>query len=323
MFKSWYNKYFKQIVAFLRKVRLFKSQVPLWDVVVILYQKMTDPSLHHQASAIAYSFTLSLFPALLFLFSLIPFVASQFNIPDLSSQILVLLKEGIPLGIYEFVAPTVRDIIDNPRTDVLSFGFLFALYAATSGVAEMMHTFNMNYKFSEKRGFFRKRLIAAGLAFLFAFLLIIAVLVLLVGELVIHFLQNYSFLNDLFLYYSLVFVRYLVTFLAFYLGISYIYYIAPAVKSGWRLFSWGSLFASIGAIASTQGFSYYLSHFATYNKLYGSIGTIIALMVWLYVLAWILLIGFTLNAGISEARIEHEADEKLKYKLLEDMEGDK
>jgi membrane protein len=315
-FKTYIDKLFPQLT----QIRLFKSRVPIWEVIQIMYAKVVDANLHLQASSMAFAFTLSLFPAILFLFSLIPFVAVQIDIPDLSKQILELLEEAVPQGIFDFVAPTIADIIDNPRTDVLSFGFVLALYAATTGVAEMMHNFNANYKHSEPRGFIRKRLIAMWIAFLFAFLLVIGVVVLLIGELVLHYLVQFKVLDDNLLYYSIIFIRYLITFFTFYLGISYVYYIAPAVKTQWRFFSLGSTLASIGAIVSTNGFSYYLSHFATYNKLYGSIGTIIALMVWFYVLAWVLLIGFAINASMSEARIAHETAQKEKLTMLNDLD---
>lgn len=313
------SRTYKKAITRLNKTKVSKNTVPLIKVIQTLYKKLTATNVHQQASAIAFSFTLSLFPAMLFLFSLIPYIASNLQIPDLADQVLDLIQEGIPEGIYEFVAPTITDIIENPRGDLLSFGFLFAIYAATSGVVELMHTFNMNYKFSEKRTFIKKRLVAISLAFLFAFLLVFAVAVMIVGELVLNILRHYNFLKIDF-YYLFIALRYLVSFLVFYIGISYIYYIAPAIHKQWRFFSLGSTIASVLAILSTNGFSYYLSHFATYNKLYGSIGTLIALMIWLYLLAWILLLGFTLNASINEAKIEHQEEMEEKYDLLEEME---
>ena len=312
---------FKDAILRLRKARIKRSRVPLLKVINVLYAKLSQTNVHQQASAIAFSFLLSLFPAILFLLSLIPFIADLLQMPELLDDILDLLKDGgIPEGIYEFVEPTITDIIQNKSAGLLSFGFLFAIYAATSGVVELMNTFNDNYAFAEKRSFFKKRLIAIGLAFLFAFLLIFAVVVLVVGQLVLNAVSN--IIDENIRFYFFILLRYGVSFLVFYIGISYIYYIAPAKHSKWRFFSYGSTVASVLVIVNTYAFSFYLSNFATYNKLYGSIGTLIALMTWLYLLAWVLLLGFTLDASIGEARIAHEADIKQRFSMLEDIEDD-
>ena len=323
--KNWYqniadSRFVEDLMNYLKKIKVTKRRVPLIQVVVILYEKLTAAHAHQQASAIAFSFVLSLFPAILFLFSLIPFVASNFQIPNFSENILMMLEEGIPKGIYDFVAPTIQDIIENRRSDVLSFGFLFAIYAATSAVVELMYSFNLNFKYSEKRSFLYRRFIAVLLAFLFAFLMLVGVVAIIIGELVLHFLHQNRWMPDDWTYYAIVFIRYFIAFLVFYIGISYIYYVAPAIKRGWSFFSLGSTIASILTVCSTYGFSYYLSHFATYNKLYGSIGTLIALMVWFYLIAWVLLMGFALNASIQEAKIEQAIEEKQKYDLLDEID---
>jgi len=317
----WWMRLWRRFVVMLKLVKISdKPHVSLWDFTVILFRKVTEPNVHQQASSIAFSFTLSLFPSILFLFSLIPYIAYFASIPNLSAQILELLNGTIPQGIYEFVKPTIIDIIDHPRADLLSFVFVLAVYAASGGVVELMYTFNTNYQYSEKRSFIYRRAVAIGIAFMFAMLLVVAVGVMLVGELVLHILIETKTLNDYFLYYLLVFLRYFVSFLCFYLGIAYIYYVAPSVHKTWRMFSYGSMLAALASILTTVGFSYYLGHFATYNKLYGSIGTIIALMLWFYILAWILLIGFALDASFYEAKIDNATEYKKRLDLLDDLE---
>ncbi len=314
-------RFWRKFVILLKRVKLSeKPYVSLWDFAVILFRKVTEPNVHQQASAIAFSFTLSLFPAILFLFSIIPYVAYYAQIPNLSSQILELLHGTIPEGIYEFVKPTIIDIIDKPRAGMVSVVFVLAVYAASSGVVELMYTFNTNFQYSEKRSFLHRRMVAIGLSFMFALLLVIAVGIILVGELIMHILLKNKTLNPDFMYYSLVFFRYFLSFLLFYFGIAYIYYVAPAFHKKWKLLSYGSMLASLAAISITSGFSYYLGHFATYNQLYGSIGTIIALMLWFYILAWILLIGFALDASFYEARIDNEIERKKRIDMLNELD---
>ncbi len=313
------NRAYLKLIQRLRERKMHRNSVPILKVIQVLYQKLSETNVHQQASSVAFSFMLSLFPAILFLFSVIPFVALNFGLPDLSTQVLSLVQQWVPPEIYGFVAPTVEDILENPRSGLVSFGFLFALYAATSGVVDLMHTFNSNYQFSEKRGFIKKRFIAVGLVFLFAFLLVFAVMVIPVAELVFHILKSYDLLNDDVLYLLFGALRYALAFFVFYIGISLVYYLAPAVSREWHFFSLGSTLAAVLVIISTKGFSYYLSHFATYNKLYGSIGTLIALMIWFYLLAWVLLLGFALNASIKEAKVAHQSELEKRIDLLDEL----
>ncbi len=301
----------KIITDFTDGRRVFKERISLTTILNILYQKVIAPNLHQQASAIAFAFTLSLFPALLFLFSLIPFIAIYVGVPNLSQQVLDILKEGIPQGIFEFIAPTIVDVLDNPRSDLVSLTFIFSLYASTGGVVDLMNTCDQILKSEKKRTFIHQRFVAFGVAGIFAVLLIFGVLVMLGGQLALHILVTNHLISDAWIVYLIIILKFFVSFLVFYVGISYVYYLAP-VEKRWHFFSLGSMLASIGALLSTQGFSYYLSHFATYNKLYGSIGTIIALMVWLYILGWVLLLGFMVNAGISEAEAIEELETENK-----------
>lgn len=303
--QNWFLQKQTQFWNFLSGKYILGKKVPLSLFVKILYEKVTAPNLHQQASSIAFAFSLSLFPTLLFLFSLIPFIAHWVGIPKLSELVLDLIQEGVPDGIFKFIAPTLVDVFDNRRTDMLSLSFVFAIYAASSGVMELINTFNDNYVYSAKKSWIYRRMMAIGLAFLLAFLMILGVLVIMGGELTLHILVSNYLLTDKWTYFWLLILRYTAGFLVFYVGISLIYYIAPAVRNRWNFFSFGSTLSTILALSSTYGFSYYLSNFATYNRLYGSIGTIIAMLVWLYMLAWVLLLGFALNAGVSEAKIEY------------------
>lgn len=316
------SKTYRETVDRLKSTSFRKERVPIYKVINTLYKNIIKRNVHQEANAIAFSFLLSLFPAILFLFTLIPLLP----IPNLHEQVNGVLAEVMPEAIYGFMKESFIDIVKTPQGGLLSFGFLFALYAATNGVNELMVTFNRSYEYSEKRNFLKRRLIAILLAILLAFLLTVAIAVLIIGHFLIDWLRDNGYLAEDFIYYLVIFIKYTLVFLVFWVGISFVYYIAPAVSNHWRFFSLGSIIASVSAILITNLFSFYLSHFATYNKVYGSIGTLIALMLWLYVLAWVLIIGFEINSSISEAKIEHQKEMQEKYNLLDDImlsdEGD-
>lgn len=336
------TKAYEKIVTRLRHLESKHHQVSWYRILQTLWQNINAKPLQQQARAIAFSFTLSMFPAIIFLFTLIPFLVPYIvtYIPDfvttghnldMKQQIDGLLLEFMPEGIYQYTHDTIVNILTQPRTNLLSFGVLLALYTATNGVIEMMDTFNRNYKFAEKRSFLRKRLIAAGLAILFAVLTVFVVLVLIVTEFSIDFVLDYlhkwtewSMLHKdhTFGHYLLTGLKVLVIFGAFLFAISLIYNLAPAKKKEWRFFSLGAIVASTLAMLSTTGFSFYLSNFANYNKLYGSIGTLIALMFWLYLLAWVYLLGFELNVSMVQAQKALEEEVEDKFSMLDDLDSE-
>lgn len=289
---------YRLIRLFLQKHHLQNTPATVYQVLSILSIKITKFDLDVRAAAVAYNFTLAIFPTIIFLFSLIPYIPVE----NLDLKILSLLSEVIPAGIFIEARLTITEIVSKPRSGVLSFGFIFALYASTSGMMALMRAFNMTNQTAEKRGFLKARLIAIMLNFLLTFVLVVSIVVLIGGRLAIDFLFDEGLLNRDFTYYFFQFTSYFVVFFVFFVTISVIYFIAPAIPKRWKFFNPGSITASILTILVTNLFSYYLSNFASYNRLYGAIGTFIALMVWFYLIALILIFGFDINASIEESK---------------------
>jgi membrane protein len=150
------------------------------------------------------------------------------------------------------------------------------------------------------------------LTLLIAFVFLFAVVALIVSRFAMNMLADWGFLNNQFLVWGILIAKYLIAFTVFFVAISLIYYIAPASHEKWSFFSLGSVFTSITAILITNLFSFYLENFASYNKLYGSIGTFIALMLWIYLLSFLLLLGFEINASWMEARKNYEGEYEFK-----------
>jgi membrane protein len=274
------------------------GKTSLSKVLRILFRKIQKDELDARANAVAFNFTLSVFPALIFLFTLIPYIP----IENLDRQIMSLLGQVLPEGIYVEASATIEDIVSRPRGNLLSLGFILTLYVATNGVIALMDAFNRSYRTGEKRSFLKKRLIAVIITFLLAFVILMAIVLLIIGNVVLSLLQEYHIVTDNLSFYAISFLQYIVVFLVFFTAISFIYYLAPSVSKRWRFFSVGSLLAAVLCIGITHLFSYYISNFATYNKLYGSIGTFIGLMIWLYLLSLTILLGFEINASIDEAK---------------------
>jgi membrane protein len=282
--------------------------VSLYHVLKILWKQIIKFDIDQRAASVSYSFLLAVFPGVLFLFTLIPYIP----ILNLDRLIMEFLGDAMPKGIYENTSNTIQDIVSRKRSDILSFGFFFTVFAATNGMMALMRAFNMALQVREKRTYFKARMMALFLTVLLIIVLICAILVLVVGTIVIDFLFDKGLLNENFNFYLLQIFRYGGVFLIFYLGICVIYYFAPAVHKRLKFFNFGALIASVLGILATNLFSFYLANFNSYNKLYGSIGTLIALMVWIYLVALILILGFEINISVRDALLVHgtKAEEK-------------
>lgn len=294
------NRHVKRLIFWLQSTLFFKDRISLYDILRNLVRNNRKYDIDQRASAVAFSLTLACFPAVIFLFTLIPYIP----IEDLDKQIMGMLQEVMPQGLYADADQTIVDILSRPRKGVLSFGFIFTLIASTNGMMSLMRSFDMIYEDVATRGFLRIRAIAIGLTLLLVAVLFLSVVLLIVGDAVMHFIAEWQFVQDTWSISLLNITRYLISFGALMLTISLIYRFAPTHGSDFKFVNAGAVIASVLILLSTYAFSFYLSKFSSYNKLYGSIGTMIALMIWFYLLALLIIFGFEVNASISKAKLK-------------------
>ena len=297
------NPIYLRFLFVLKKIKLGKAEVSLYDAIKVFLQKMSSDEILERANAVAFSFTMAIFPAIIFLFTLLPYLQRFF--PELTPDAIIEFLEGVmPDNLYEAADETIHDIIKRPRGGLLSLGFLLTLFLSTNGMTSLMNAFNACYKTLETRSFLKMRLIATILIFILSLSLIIAIALLIVGQHFLETTQVKSFIEEHIPIDLLFITRFIVLFAVFFIAISFIYYLAPAVHERWRFFSIGSIFSSLACILASFGFSFYVNNFGTYNKLYGSIGVLLVLMFWLFILSAILLVGFEMNAAIDKAKLE-------------------
>jgi membrane protein len=272
----------------------FKSKTTWYEFLKKMSIKITENDTSERAASVSYSLILAVFPTVIFLFTLIPYIP----IPDLDQQIMSFFKRVLPGDTYSSVDTTIRDIISRPRGGVLSLGFLLALYSATSGLVALMNAFNSSHESEDRRGFFKIRGIAIGLTFTLAIALVLAIVGLIVGGIVSDYLLRFGILNNVIIVNLLAIARYLIVFAVFVAAVSIIYRFGPDVDMKWTFVTPGSIAASLLIVLTTLAFSYYVSNFGSYNKVYGSIGTLIALMIWINLIALLLILGFEMNVAL-------------------------
>ena len=294
------------VIIWLKKVRFEKYEnVSLYKIIKIFLRNLLNDDILDRANGVAFNFILAIFPAVIFLFTLIPYVTEYF--PEINTEsIMEFMGQQIPPSMFEVVSTTVHDIISNQRGGLLSLGFLFSVYLSTNGMMALMRAFNAVYRTIENRGGLKTRLIATGLTLNMTFVLFLAIVLLVVGQFILEAIMSnlpaFDWINISSFTVALLFIlRFITIFIAFFLAISFTYYFGPAIHYNWKFFSVGSWIATLLCLAVSYGFSYYVTNFGTYNKIYGSIGVLIALMVWIQLITIVLLVGYEVNASIHDA----------------------
>jgi len=270
------------------------APLSLYFVGSFFAHEIQERSMLNKASALAYNFMLAFFPATIFIFTLIPYI----HINNFQKHLLDVLSTILPYNAYMAFQATIEDIVKHHNGQLLSIGFLSALYFATNGVTNLMQAFNKSSLVSEKRSWLKRRLIAIALTVVISFALLIAITIMAAGESVINFLKSHLDSKGHFWIYLIAFSRWIIVICIFFVTISLLYRYGPANVRKWKFLSTGAVLATILAVLTSLGFTYYINNFSSYNKIYGSIGTLIILMLWLYLNSLILLIGFELNASI-------------------------
>lgn len=270
------------------------GNLSLFAVTISLINEFLEDSLLNKASSLAYNFMLALFPGTIFLFTLIPYIP----VTNFQGKLLEILYTIMPTNAYLAFQNTIEDIIKNQNGKLLSLGFITALYFATNGVSNLMRAFNNSSLIIEKRSWLKRRAIAMTLTVVISIALLVAIIIMIAGQGVIGYIQNHLNSKSHFWIYLIILSRWLIIVSIFFVSISMLYRYGPSHKLKWNFLNPGSILATGLAVLTSLGFTYYINNFSSYNKLYGSIGTVIVVMLWLYLNSLILLIGFELNASI-------------------------
>ncbi|MDN5289323.1 MAG: YihY family inner membrane protein [Mucilaginibacter sp.] len=268
--------------------------LPLYTVIDFFIKEITNSSLVNRASSLAYSFMLALFPATIFLFTLIPYIP----IHNFQRELLRILATVMPTNAYLAFKDTIIDIIKNQNGKLLSLGFLSTIYFSTNGVTNLMKAFNKSSLITDRRSWLKRRLTALSLTVAISMALFIAIGIMIAGQAVISSIRQHLDSTSHFWIYPILLLRWIVIIVIFFVTVSFLYRYGPAHKKKWKFINPGSILATGLAVLTSIGFSYYINNFSSYNKVYGSIGTLIVVMIWMYLNSLILLIGFELNASI-------------------------
>ena len=274
--------------------------IPVFEVYKFFIAEIRGNSLPTRSKAVAYSFFLAIFPALTFVFSLIPYIPYFSNMDD---KILEFLRQVLPnketyAFIKSFIQPLLQDLAKHKRGGLLTGSIFLVVFLTSNGVMALMSSFDKSYDHYKKRNAIQSRMVALQITFLLMMLFIFSLGLVVLGQDILALVFDLLHIKSAFTHLLFNLLRYVLILLMFFLGISLIYYYAPATKKKYRFISTGATVATVLSILVSVGFSYWVSNFNKLNVIFGSIGTIMLLMIWLNLNAFVLLIGYEINASI-------------------------
>ena len=287
-----------KLLNFTKKIRpIGLSGLSIYDISSFFYKGLIEGAITTRASSLAFNFFLAFFPAIIVLFTLIPYIP----IDGFQETLMDILMNILPPSTNEITLETLDDIINNQRGGLLSLGFVLAIYFSTNGINSLIEAFNASYHISKTESILKQRFLSLFITFTLTIILIFTIALIIFGQFIINYLIEYEFINS---NEKILFnlAKWFILISMLFLGISTIFNLGPSLKNKWRTFSPGAIFSTVFIIVTSLGFTYYIDNFGQYNKIYGSIGTLIIILLWIYFNAIILLTGFEINASIINAK---------------------
>lgn len=271
--------------------------IPLVDIL----KNFAKRELWQSAKALSYSFLIAIPPLLVFMFSSIAY----FPVDGIQDQLLLQLQQIIPAGIFERVADTINDIMGHRHGSLMSIGFITSVILAANGMYGMMMSFNFIDHESVQRPLWVRYAISLVMVMLLYFLIMMMLTLLIGYQLLQKWLVMTNILADSAASLMLFsFGRWIILIFITLLIISLIYYIAPTRKRTIGFFSAGSVLATVLFFAAGWAFQAYLRVFNNYNILYGSIGTLLMVMLWVFAICLVILVGYGINVAVADSRGE-------------------
>lgn len=271
----------------------------LYDLLKTYAVGIVKGTFSSRAGAIAFSFFMAIFPFLLFVLNLIPYVP----IENFQQRFLDFIGGLMPAQTFDFFFPVIEDIAANPRGGLLSFVFVLTLLVMANGVNSIFSGFEYSFHVTINRNFFRQYWVALVVSVFLALLLLFSVVIAVYSEYLISVLKQEHYISDEVFWITTV--RYVVFVLLVYMVVAILYYFGVKDGRQSRFFSIGALVSTLLFMLTTYLFGVYINNFSNYNELYGSIGALLIMMLYIWLNSNLLLLGFELNASLRALKNKH------------------
>ncbi len=288
----------KQVVDFLKLIRIPGLKgFSIYNLLELYVVGIVRGALTSRAGSISFSFFMALFPFLLFVLNLIPFVPMFFQIEQFDIVLLDFIESLLPSDTHDFFTTIFNDIQSKPRGGLLSSVFVLSILLSANGINAIFSSFEVSYHVKEFRNIFKQYFYSLGVSILLALLLLVAVIGFIYFKVLLQNVLPQTI--D-----SVLWAQYIFFILLAYFSISILYYFGTIEGKLMRFFSPGALMTTLLFILTTYLFGIYIDQFSNYNQLYGSIGALLIFMLYSWINSIVLLLGFELNAVISHLKQE-------------------
>ena len=284
-----------------KRLEAFQGE-SLYNVGKYFFRSMFMENLNTRASSLSFNFFLALFPALIFLLTLIGYLPLH----GLKTQFIQELSIILPKQTFKEIQSTIFEILHKQNSGLLSFGFITTVYFSSNAFHLLINSFNRRLPFGKKKNWFQIRLKAIFMTFWISIIVIITLLILTYAYQSVNYIVTHEWPFAAVYEFFILLLEYIVLAALILIATSSIYYFGPSNHKRWKFLSAGSVMASILSAISTVSFGLYVNNFNTYNKVYGSIGAIIALMILIYINMLTIIVGFELNVSIEKALAQRD-----------------
>lgn len=269
-----------------------------------LVSRAIDDDITALAAQVTYYLLLSFFPFLLLLLSMLGY--SDLN----SNDVLVYLSQIMPKSSFDLIYTTVIDVFDSKTGNLLSISLIGLIWSGSSGFRAIIKGLNKAYDEKETRPYWKTLMISVSFMVGLALVIVAAVALVVFGQTITGLIVRRFNVSNVFIANWNI-VRYLVTLCGMGFIFASLYHFTPCRRLTWKEVVPGATFSTLGWLISSQGFAYYVNNFNNYSSVYGGIGAVIVLMLWLYITSIIILLGGEINALLA---FEREGKEKPKCK---------
>ena len=266
----------------------------VWQVLRFFVIAISRGKIADRAAAVCFNLLLAVPPTLIVLISLVPYIPVE----NFNEKLLAYMTDFLPESAALQFSNIYLDLMTREHNTFLSISFILALYYASNSMKSVLDGFERSVLMIKKMSAIRLQFMALGLLFLYTLLMAVAMALISLSDVIIRYLESFGVINDDVFVVFVSIAKWVVVLLLFNFLVGILYNVGNPGRNRWRWFSPGATFATLGLIVVSLLFAWYVNNFGNYNRIYGSVGTILVVMLWLYFNIIVLLVGFELNASI-------------------------
>lgn len=294
------SKFISLVTYFLKHIKISTNyHITLYDFFYIFYTSLKNESITLRASSLTYKIFMSLFPSMIFAFSLIPFFLNK---ETYQQAVMEIIANIMPYYAFKTFEHLIQDFLFKPKIGFTSVMLILTLFYSVSNMNSLIKTLNKSYYLKENRTIFQRTIASFILTLSFFAILFLSILLISLNSLLVKSMDIYisKWMISVFLHIG----RWVIIFFMLVLWFSLLYTIGPPMNLQFRLFNPGSLFSSVFFIIVSVLFNYFILYFSSYNKIYGIAGVMIVFFIWLYYISLIIIIGFEINKTLYFLKVQ-------------------